>query len=313
MKIAELLQSYDEIARTRKYNMAKKAFIANPNVPPPQPGQPVQQALPQGQQDPQQQQMMQQAAQPQADPAQAQQASQAAQPQPDPAQAQQPQAPQGDANSNGTLMDEVMSAAQQLPPEAQQQVAPILQQLQQMPADQREQQLSQILSEISGGQPQQAPPEQQAQQPQQAPPAQQAQPMIAPAADEMPPEMMQDPSAMPQDPGAYAPVQDPTQQAEEDAAQAENSAIEAKNELDNVRVSLSVRELLDLVGKGSATASLLKVKQLADTHQQKMEQTRQKAESDQQKAQADQQQQQQGLMGDGGIYSSPMGGAAGAQ
>jgi hypothetical protein len=105
--------------------------------------------------------------------------------------------------------------------------------------------------------------------------------------------------------------QDPSQQAEEDATQAENSAVEAKNELDNVRVSLSVRELLDLVGKGSATASLLKVKQLADTHQQKMEQTRQKAESDQQKAQADQQQQQQGLIGDGGIYSSPMGGTPG--
>lgn len=101
--------------------------------------------------------------------------------------------------------------------------------------------------------------------------------------------------------------QDP---AAEDAAQAEQSAIEAKNELDNVKVTLSVRELLDLVGKGSATASLLKVKQLADTHQQKMEQTKQKAEADQQKAQAQQQQQQQadqqGMMG-GGIYPTPMG------
>jgi hypothetical protein len=103
------------------------------------------------------------------------------------------------------------------------------------------------------------------------------------------------------------PQQDLSEQAGQDAAQAEASAIEAKNELDNVKVTLSVRELLDLVGKGSATASLLKVKQLADTHQQKMEQTKQKAEVQQQQASQQQQADQQGMMGGGGIYPQPMG------
>jgi molecular chaperone DnaK (HSP70) len=83
--------------------------------------------------------------------------------------------------------------------------------------------------------------------------------------------------------------------------------IEAKNELDNVRVSLTVRELLDLVGKGSATASLLKVKQLADTHKQKMDQNKQKIDAAQQEQASSQQEAQQGMMG-GGIYPTPMGG-----
>jgi hypothetical protein len=131
---------------------------------------------------------------------------------------------------------------------------------------------------------------------QQQPPQQDPQGMVAQASME---EML-----LAQQQGG-APQEDPTQ----DAQAAENSAIEAKNELDNVKVTLSVRELLDLIGKGSATASLLKVKQLADTHQQKMEQIRQKAEADQQSAQQAQQSQQQGMMGGGGIYPSPMGAA----
>ena len=104
--------------------------------------------------------------------------------------------------------------------------------------------------------------------------------------------------------GDMFPPQDP---ADADAEHAEASAVEAKNELDNVKVTLSVRELLDLVGKGSATASLLKVKQLADTHKQKMDQTRQKAEADQQQ-QAQEQAAQQNSMMSGGIYPSPMDG-----
>jgi hypothetical protein len=99
----------------------------------------------------------------------------------------------------------------------------------------------------------------------------------------------------------------PEEQAMQDADNAEASAVEAKNELDNVRVSLTVRELLDLVGKGSATASLLKVKQLADTHKQKMDQSRQKAEAAQQEQASNQQEAQQGMMS-GGIYPTPMGG-----
>jgi len=114
-------------------------------------------------------------------------------------------------------------------------------------------------------------------------------------------------AAQPQDPsqgGAMPPAPDP---AAQDASQAEASAIEAKNELDNVKVTLTVRELLDLVGKGSATASLLKVKQLADTHEQKMEQTKQKAQQQQQQVDQQQQTAQQDMMGGGGIYSAPMG------
>jgi hypothetical protein len=98
---------------------------------------------------------------------------------------------------------------------------------------------------------------------------------------------------------------DQAQAASEDAGQAEASAIEAKNELDNVKVTLTVRELLDLTSKGTATASLLKVKQLADTHQQKMQQSKQKADTAQQQAEQQQQAQQQGMMS-GGIYSAPM-------
>jgi hypothetical protein len=142
--------------------------------------------------------------------------------------------------------------------------------------------------------------------------------------DSIPPELIQqymqqqggeDPSAqqdpmMAQDPSAQAEAPAPAQQdpVEEDAANAEASAVEAKNELDNVKVTLSVRELLDLVGKGSATASLLKVKQLADTHKQKMEQTRQKAETQQQQQAQQGQTDQQGMMNSGGIYPTPMGG-----
>ena len=120
------------------------------------------------------------------------------------------------------------------------------------------------------------------------------------------------PSQEQQQPSPQELVQQAQQQQQaqpgvEEADQAEASAIEARNELDNVKVSLTVRELLDLVGKGSATASLLKVKQLADTHKQKMDQTKQKAESDQQAQAQESQQSQQGMMG-GGIYPAPMGG-----
>jgi hypothetical protein len=188
-------------------------------------------------------------------------------------------------------MVEIMAAVQKLPPEAQQQISPILEKLQNMPTEQREQHLSELLQEL-----------------QQSMGGSQSPGMEAQAADE-------DLYAAAQQQGLGgqeeipAPPQDP---AAEDAQQAEASAIEAKNELDNVKVTLSVRELLDLIGKGSATASLLKVKQLADTHKQKMDQTKAKAESEQQKQTQEQQQQaqeaQQGMMGGGGIYSAPMGG-----
>jgi hypothetical protein len=290
MKIAELIEDYDKLAVKREYRKTKTAsekqgFVANPNVPPPQPGQPVQQALPPGQMDPAMQQQ-----------AQTQQA---------PQQAAAP-APQG----ADPLMEQAMGMIQQLPPETQQQVMPMVQQLQQLPPEQRDPQLQQLIQQLQGGGQQQAQqPQPQAQQPQPQPQAQPQPGMVAQAGyEEDMMTAMQQQQAM-QDPAMQQQQQDPTQQAAQDAGDAEASAINAKNELDNVKVTLSVRELLDLVGKGTATASLLKVKQLADTHQQKMDQTKQKADQQAQQAQQQQQQtEQQGMMGSGGIYPTPMGG-----
>jgi len=194
-------------------------------------------------------------------------------------------------------MSEVMAAAQQLPPQLQQQVAPMLQQLQSLPQQQRDQQLMQLLQQIQAEEAQQGAPPQGG--------------MVAQASSEE--DLygaMQGGGGMPQ--GGDMPAQDPSaamsqQPGTEDADHAESSALEAKNQLDNVKVELTVRELLDLVSKGSASASLLKVKQLADSHKQKMEQTRQKADATKQQAQQQQQSDQQGMMG-GGIYPAPMGG-----
>ena len=191
-----------------------------------------------------------------------------------------------------------MAAIQQLPPEVQQQVMPLIQQLMNMPAQEREQHLQELLQQmeaLQGGTPtmQAAPQGMEAQASAEDLFAAAQQGGMAPS------------GAMGgEEPIAGLPQQD---SAEQDAETAEASAIEAKNELDNVKVTLTVRELLDLIGKGSATASLLKVKQLADTHKQKMEQTRQKAETDQ-KQQAQDQAAQQDSMMSGGIYPSPMGG-----
>jgi hypothetical protein len=191
-----------------------------------------------------------------------------------------------------------MQLLQGYPPETVQQVQPGLQQIMQLPSPQKEQQLQillQFLQSQGGGQqqpaPQQQPPPQQAAPPQ---PMMQAQ---ASAEDEMYAQIMQQQGSS----------QDPQQQLQADADTAQASATEATNELDNVKVTLTVRELLDLVGKGTATASLLKVKQLADTHKQKMDQSKQKADAAASQQQAQQQAQQQGMMGGGGIYPTPMG------
>jgi hypothetical protein len=185
----------------------------------------------------------------------------------------------------------LIGMVQQLPPQMQQELMPVIQQLQAMPPEQQQQQIPMIiqalqmqLQQMQGGGMQPQDPSQGA-------------PMEAQAADE----------------DLYAAAQGalpdtaamPPQQEEDAAEQAAASADSSKNELDNVRVSLTVRELLDLVGKGTATATYLKVKQLADTHKQKMEQIKQK--SDQQQADAQQQQQtaQQGMMS-GGIYPAAM-------
>jgi len=187
-----------------------------------------------------------------------------------------------------------------MPPGIQQQLAPLVQQYQQLPEGQRQQAAPQLAQQINTILQQ----SQQQGQPQEAP----QQGMVAQAADEDLYAAAMQGGAVPEaaSPASTQP-QGSLQGAAQDTAQAEASAIEAKNELDNVKVTLTVRELLDLVGKGTATASLLKVKQLADTHQQKMDQSKQKAEVAQQQAQQTQQQEQQGMMG-GGIYPTPMGG-----
>lgn len=318
--ISELLNSYTEITKTAAQRPGPKvAFVANPAPPQPQ-------AQPQA------------PAQPAGPPPAPAMMPEVAAPQPGAPQPQAPQQAAAPAQAGGGLMDQVLTLLQQLPPQVQQQVAPALQQIQSLPPDQRDQQLAQILQELSPGAQGQAAPQQPPAQPApeamppQAAPAQPG--MVAQAAEEdmyggvgldsIPPELIQqymqqqggeDPSAqqdpmMAQDPSAQAEAPAPAQQdpVEEDAANAEASAVEAKNELDNVKVTLSVRELLDLVGKGSATASLLKVKQLADTHKQKMEQTRQKAETQQQQQAQQGQTDQQGMMNSGGIYPTPMGG-----
>jgi len=284
MKIAELLEEYGKLSKQAGVKkMTKKAFVPNPNMPPP--GQP--QAQP-----PQDPQAAAQQGQPQQAPGQPvqQQLPPPPQPQQAPPQALPQQGGQQMPQEETQLLNEVLQAAQQLPPEAQQQVMPILQQLMSLPPEQAEAKLQQILQQLGAG-------AQQGGQPQQQPPQPQGGGMVAQASVE---DMYG---------GAMPPSEGSPEAAAQDAGQAEASAIEARNELDNVRVSLTVRELLDLVGKGSATASLLKVKQLADTHEQKMEQSRQKAETQQADAQQQQQQSQQGMMS-GGIYPSPMDGQA---
>lgn len=299
MKIAELINSYDQISKKRKYNsFEKQAFVPNPTAPPPQDPAAMQQ---------------QPAAQP---PAGMQQAQASPPPQAAPQTAPAPQLPpeaaQLDASGDGSLLDELTAAIQQMPPEMQQQLAAMLQQVQQLPPEQKEMQLFQILTQLQGGagQPQpasnSAPPQQppaapQTPAPPQDPAAGQGGGMVA-QADEYSPDYEQLMAALQQ--------QGQDEQGSDDGSQeiqqAENSANETTNELDNVKVTLSVRELLDLVGKGTATASLLKVKQLADTHQQKMDQSKQKAEAANQKQQQAQQQPQG--VNSGGIYPTPMNG-----
>jgi hypothetical protein len=112
--------------------------------------------------------------------------------------------------------------------------------------------------------------------------------------------------AQPQEAQGGAPAE--AQAAPQDAPQAEAEGhLNAENNLDNTKVTLSVRELLDLSSGGKATQSLLKVKQMAEAHNKKMELSQQQAEQDQQVAQSEQQAAAQGGgMAQGGIYGQPM-------
>jgi len=84
--------------------------------------------------------------------------------------------------------------------------------------------------------------------------------------------------------------------------------------LDDTKVTLSVRELLDLSSGGKATQSLLKVKQMAESHNKKMEAAQMQQEQDQQAAEQQQAASQQGAAGgQAGIYAQPMNAAPGGQ
>ena len=188
------------------------------------------------------------------------QAQQGGQPQ-DPSQGGGAPQQQGGGDQLQQAYAQLQQVLQQLPPEAQQQVAPMLQQLQQLPPDQQLQQITQLTQQLGQG-------AQQGGQSQEAP-----------------------------------------QGAQQEQAPKEEGHHNAENSLDNTKVTLSVRELLDLSSGGKATQSLLKVKQMADSHNKKMEVAQQQQE--QQAAESQQaQQQQQSAMGQGGIYSQPMDGSA---
>ena len=183
--------------------------------------------------------------------------------------------PQMQGQTQG-LMQQVQQQLQQLPPEAQQQATQQLQQVQSLPPEQQQQALQQISQGLQQmtqqgaqggqGQPQQGQPGQ---------PQQQGQPG---------------------NPGAVS---------NQDGTANTNGHMEAENQLDNTKVTLSVRELMDITSKGGASEALFKVKQLAGQHNQKMQAQDQKMQQDQQQAQMDQQMQQQGMQAGaagGGLY-----------
>ena len=156
-------------------------------------------------------------------------------------------------------------------------------------------QLSQLLSS--------APPEMQQQlgpmlqQMQQLPPDQQLQQI-----NSIVQALSQQGGAQPQEAQGGAPAE--AQAAPQEEAEGH---LNAENNLDNTKVTLSVRELLDLSSGGKATQSLLKVKQMAEAHNKKMELSQQQAEQEQQVAQSEQQAAAQGGgMAQGGIYGQPM-------
>ena len=232
------------------------------------------------------------------------------------------------------MQQQIMQEAQTWPPEMQQQLQSSMEQLSHMPVQTQLQQLQMVMEQLGNQQGQQPATQQPQEQPQISQPAQgmqqippqQAQPQQAQPQQAQPQQMQQpkmadekrafgeeammgggdvDPSMLAQLSAQQGTPQQQGQSGDEASANAHDAAGRAENELDNTYVKLTVRELLDLVGKGQATAALLKVKQMASAHDQKMKQNEQKMQMAEQQATADQQAQQQGL-NTGGIYSQPM-------
>lgn len=97
---------------------------------------------------------------------------------------------------------------------------------------------------------------------------------------------------------------DPGATTAQDGSANVNGHVKAENQLDNTQVTLTVRELMDITSGGKATQSLLKVKQMASQHNNKMQADQQKMQQDQQAAAMQQQQASAGMQG-GGIYPTP--------
>ncbi len=170
------------------------------------------------------------------------------------------------------LSQQTQQLLQSLPPEAQQTAMQQLQQIESLPPQQQQQALQQINQGLQ--------------------------------------QMVQQGQQQQQQPGGQQPPAGPaTQQGAEQQAPGQEALppghLQAENDLDNTKVTLSVRELMDLTSGGKATQSHLKVKQLVDSHNQKMQQTSQQMQQDEAQAQAEQQAMAaQGQQG-GGLYPTP--------
>lgn len=142
-------------------------------------------------------------------------------------------------------LDQLMQSS---PPEVQQQLQQQMQEIEQLPPDQQVQAIEQLL-----------------QQAQQQPP--------------------------------------PPQQPQEEPAQQDPNEAQLDKTLDDTKVTVSVRQLLDLTSGGKATQSQLKTKQMVDAHNQKLKSIAAKEEQQaiQQQEQEAAQAQDQGMMS-GGIY-----------
>lgn len=184
-------------------------------------------------------------------------------------QQQQPQQGQQGGQSD-QMMQQIMQMVQQLPPEVQGEAQQAIQQVQQLPPDQQPQALQQIAQGIQQMTQQGAAP-QQGQQPHH---------------------------------GHHHHTGGQVGQTSGDVPGSANPQghVQAENQLDNTKVTLTVRELMDLTSGGSATKSLLAVKQLADAHNQKMQANQQKAQQAQQQAAMEQQAAAQGV-NSGGLYA----------
>lgn len=185
----------------------------------------------------------------------------------DPSQQQQQGGQDPSQQQQGGGGDPMQQLMAQLPPE-------MAQQIQQLPPEQQQQALQQVMQQMQGGQGG-------------GDPSQGGQPQGGAGGG---------------DPSQQGQQGNPGSATNQDGTANTNGHIQAENQLDNTKVTLSVRELMDITSKGGASEALFKVKQLAGQHNQKMQSQQQKMQMEQQQAQMDQQAASQGMQS-GGIYS----------